>query len=157
MISSVRSRLSTSDRDLRYESRMALSKIIGFAITTDAAKARAFYGGMLGFRFVSDDDYAVVFDANGTTLRLQKAQQFTPAQHTILGWEVVDIHSEIRALTERGVKFEQFGQAFMPQDELGVWTTPDGSQVAWFKDPDGNTLSLSRHMIQRSRTTTAKQ
>ena len=136
---------------------MALSKIIGFAITTDAARARAFYGGVLGFRFVSDDDFAVVFDANGTTLRLQKAPQHVPAQHTILGWEVVDIHSEIRALTERGARFEQFGIPGMPQDELGVWTTPDGSQVAWFKDPDGNTLSLSRYMVKRSRTTTAKQ
>ena len=136
---------------------MALSKIIGFAITTDAAKARAFYGDVLGFAFVSDDEYAVVFDANGTQLRLQKAKELAPARHTILGWEVVDIHAEIRALTARGVKFEQFGLAFMAQDELGVWTTPDGSQVAWFKDPDGNTLSLSRHHVRRSRTATAKQ
>jgi len=124
---------------------MALTKIIGFAITTDAAKARAFYGDVLGFRFVSDDDYAVVFDAHGTTLRLQKAQAFTAARHTVLGWEVADIHAEIRDLVARGARFEQYGLPFMPQDPDGVWTTPDGSQVAWFKDPDGNTLSLSKH------------
>lgn len=124
---------------------MALTKLVGFAITTDAAKARAFYGDVLGFRFVSDDDYAVVFDAHGTTIRLQKAREHTAARSTVLGWEVADIHAEIRELAARGATFEQFGLPFMPQDTHGVWTTPDGSQVAWFKDPDGNTLSLSRH------------
>ena len=124
---------------------MALTKIVGFAITTDAAKARAFYGDVLGFRFVSDDDYAVVFDAHGTMLRLQKAQAFTAARHTVLGWEVADIHAEIDELVARGARVEQYGLPFMPQDAHGVWTTPDRSQVAWFKDPDGNTLSLSKH------------
>ena len=124
---------------------MSLSKIIGFALTTDAAKARAFYGDVLGFRFVSDDEYAVVFDAHGTMLRLQKAPAFTAARHTVLGWEVTDIHAQIRELVARGATFEQFGLPFMPQDEHGVWTAPNGDQVAWFKDPDGNTLSLSTH------------
>ena len=64
----------------------------------------------------------------------------------VLGWEVSDIHAAIRALTANGVKFEQFNLPFMKQDEHGVWTPPNGDQVAWFKDPDGNTLSISRHV-----------
>ena len=123
-----------------------LSKMIGFVTTSDPAKARGFYGDVLGFRLISEDDFAIVFDANGTLLRVGKGRKAPPAPHTILGWEVADIHAAIRALTGQGVKFEQFNLPFMKQDEDGVWTPPNGDQVAWFKDPDGNTLSISRHI-----------
>lgn len=123
-----------------------LSKMIGFLTTSDSAKARDFYADVLGFRLISEDDFALVFDANGTMLRVGKGRKTPPAQHTILGWEVSDIHAAIEALTARGVKFEQFNLPFMKQDEHGVWTPPNGDQVAWFKDPDGNTLSISRHL-----------
>src|SRR6476659_1845350 len=119
-----------------------LDRIIGFVLVSDAAKTKSFYGDKLGFRFVSEDDYAVVFDAHGTMLRCAKAPKVMPAQHTVLGWEVDDIHAAVKALVARGVKFEQFGLPFMKQDDDGVWTPPNGDQVAWFKDPDGNTLSL---------------
>ena len=122
-----------------------LTKMIGFVATTDPEKAKAFYGDRLGFRLISSDQYALAFDANGTMLRVSKAQQFTPARGTVLGWQVDDIHAAVRELTSRGVLFEQFNLPFMKQDELGVWTAPNGDQVAWFKDPDGNTLSVSRH------------
>ncbi|MDB4966456.1 MAG: Glyoxalase/bleomycin resistance protein/dioxygenase [Myxococcales bacterium] len=123
-----------------------LEKMIGFVTTNDVQKARAFYGGVLGFRLTSEDDFAVVFDANGTMLRVAKGRgDFKPAQGTVLGWEVGDIHAAIRELTASGVRFEQFNLPFMKQDEDGVWTPPNGDQVAWFKDPDGNTLSLSHH------------
>ena len=123
-----------------------LSKMIGFVMTSDPVQARRFYGEVLGFRLVSEDNFALVFDANGTTLRVGKGNRAPPAQHTILGWEVADIHAAIRDLTGRGVKFEQFNLPFMKQDEHGVWTPPNGDQVAWFKDPEGNTLSISRHV-----------
>lgn len=122
-----------------------LDKMIGFVATNDPEKAKAFYGGVLGFRLLSEDEYAVLFDANGTMLRVARARGFVPAQGTVLGWEVGDIHGAIAELTARGVRFEQFNLPFMKQDEHGVWTPPNGDQVAWFKDPDGNTLSLSRH------------
>ena len=122
-----------------------LEKMIGFVVTNDAEKAKAFYGDVLGFRLVGEDDFALVFDANGTTLRVGKGRDFKPAQGTVLGWEVGDIHAAIRALVARGVRFEQFNLPFMKQDEHGVWTPPNGDKVAWFKDPDGNTLSLSHH------------
>jgi catechol 2,3-dioxygenase-like lactoylglutathione lyase family enzyme len=122
-----------------------LTRMIGFVITSNPEKAKTFYGQILGFRLISDDNFALVFDANGTMIRVGKGQKFTPAQNTVLGWEVADIHSAIRELMQRGVHFEQFNLPFMKQDELGVWTPPNGDQVAWFKDPDGNVLSISQH------------
>jgi catechol 2,3-dioxygenase-like lactoylglutathione lyase family enzyme len=122
-----------------------LTRMVGFIATNDAGKAKTFYGDVLGFRLMNDDEYALSFDANGTMLRVNKARDFQPAQGTVLGWEVDDIRAAIRELAPRGVRFEQFGLPFMQQDELGVWTPPNGDQVAWFKDPDGNVLSISQH------------
>ena len=122
-----------------------LTKMIGFLTTSNPEEAKAFYGDTLGFRQLSEDDFAIVFDANGTTIRVGKAQSFTPAQGTVMGWEVADIHAAIRELTAEGVSFEQFNLPFLKQDEHGVWTPPNGDQVAWFKDPDGNVLSISQH------------
>jgi catechol 2,3-dioxygenase-like lactoylglutathione lyase family enzyme len=121
---------------------MIHSKIISFVATRNPASARKFYEKTLGLACISDDPFAIVFDANGTMLRVQKVQELLPAHHTILGWEVQDIRAEIEQLTKRGVRFERFDP--LPQDELGVWATPSGAKVAWFKDPDGNTLSLTQ-------------
>ncbi len=117
--------------------------IIAFVAITNAEKARAFYEGGLGLRFVSDDQFALVFEANGIMVRAVKLKEFTPAQFTVLGWEVSGIEDVVRALAKRGVKFEIY--EFMKQDELGIWNAPSGAKVAWFKDPDGNVLSVSQH------------
>ncbi len=122
-----------------------LTRMVGFVNTSNPDKAKAFYGGVLGFRLISEDTYALAFDANGTMVRVNKAQAFTPAQGTILGWQVDDIYAAVRELTQRGVHFEQFGLPFLKQDEHGVWTPPNGDHVAWFKDSDGNVLSISQH------------
>jgi catechol 2,3-dioxygenase-like lactoylglutathione lyase family enzyme len=119
--------------------------MVGFVMTADAEKARAFYEKALGFRFLADDGFALVFDANGSMLRVGKGRKLDPAPHTVLGWEVDDVHATIRELAGRGVTFEQWNLPFMKQDADGVWTPPNGDQVAWFKDPDGNVLSLSKH------------
>jgi catechol 2,3-dioxygenase-like lactoylglutathione lyase family enzyme len=121
------------------------TKIIAFVPTRDAEKARSFYEGVLGLRFVKDDGFAMVLDANGIMIRVAKVgKDFTPAQFTILGWQVSGIESVARDLQEKGVHFEIFG--FLKQDELGIWTAPTGDKVAWFKDPDGNVLSVSEHV-----------
>jgi len=117
--------------------------IVAFVPTKDAEKARAFYEGLLGLRFVKDDGFALVLDANGIMVRVARAQ-FTPAPFTILGWQVPDIGKIAAGLKEKGVQFERFG--FLEQDELGIWTAPTGDKVAWFKDPDGNVLSVSQHV-----------
>jgi catechol 2,3-dioxygenase-like lactoylglutathione lyase family enzyme len=116
--------------------------IVAFVPTKDAEKARAFYEGVLGLRFVKDDGFAMVLDANGIMVRVARAQ-FTPAPFTILGWQVADIELVVKGLQEKGVHFERFG--FFEQDALGIWTAPGGDKVAWFKDPDGNVLSVSQH------------
>ena len=87
---------------------------------------------------------AAVFDANGIMVRASKMKEFTPLQSTVLGWEVANIEEMVRALQNKGVRFEIFG--FFKQDELGIWTAPTGYKVAWFKDPDGNILSVSQHV-----------
>lgn len=122
-----------------------LERMVGFLNANDPERSAAFYRDILGFKLVADDEFALVFDANGTTIRINKAQGFKAAQGTVLGWEVDDIYAAIRDLAKRGVKFEQYNLPFMKQDEHGVWTTPDGDRVAWFKDPDGNVLSVSQH------------
>lgn len=119
------------------------SKLIGFAITTDPARSIAFYEGKLGFRFVSEDSFAVVFDCSGNMLRLAIMREFTPPKYTVVGWEVKQIEAVVAELAGAGIKLNQYGM--MGQDEAGIWTTPDGNKVAWFDDPDGNVLSVSQH------------
>ena len=120
------------------------TNIVAFVPIKDSEKARAFYEGVLGLRFVKDDGFALVLEANGIMVRAAKMKEFTPAQFTILGWQVSDINQVVRELAARGVHFEIFG--FFKQDELGIWTAPTGDKVAWFKDPDGNILSVSQHV-----------
>jgi catechol 2,3-dioxygenase-like lactoylglutathione lyase family enzyme len=117
--------------------------IVAFVPTRDSDKARAFYEDLLGLRFLKDDGFALVLNANGIMVRFVKLQQFTPAQFTILGWNVSTIEKVVRELQQKGVHFERFG---FKQDELGIWTAPTGDKVAWFKDPDGNVLSVSEHV-----------
>ena len=121
---------------------VATSKVIAFVATQKPAKARKFYEETLGLKLVEDGLFALAFDAKGTMLRVQKVEKLTPAQHTVLGWDVPDISAAIKDLNKRGVRFERFDG--IAQDELGVWTSPADGKIAWFKDPDGNTLSLTQ-------------
>jgi len=119
------------------------AKTMTFIVTRDRTKSKAFYGGVLGFALTSEDDFAAVFDTNGTKLRISTVPNHAPAAHTVLGWEVSDIVATVKSLTAKGVKFtvyEGFGQ-----DNLGIWKAPgSSSRVAWFLDPDGNNLSLTQ-------------
>ncbi|WP_263373684.1 VOC family protein [Granulicella aggregans] len=125
---------------------LSTSPIIGFVPTRDGERARAFYAETLGLDFVTDDGFALVFRSGSNMIRIARAGEFTPAPYTILGWEVADIVAEVTALTAKGIAFARY--PFLPPDqvdELGIWSTPTGDKVAWFQDPDGNTLSLSQH------------
>lgn len=121
---------------------LAGARMVSFAATANPPRAKKFYGEVLGLKLVEDTPFALVFEANGTTLRVQKTETVTPAPYTVLGWEVDDIRSVIRELRLRGVQFSRYD--WMGQDADGVWAAPGGTQVAWFRDPDGNTLSLSQ-------------
>lgn len=122
---------------------LAASKLVGFVPTQDSARAREFYEGKLGFQFVSDDPFALVMLAGDHKIRIAKVKHLTPAPYTVLGWEVEDIEAMVKWLTGRGVVFEKY--SFVQDQKLGIWTTPNGDKVAWFKDPDGNVLSVSQH------------
>ena len=123
---------------------LATSKLCGFVATRDRDKARVFYRDTLGLKLVSDDQFAMVFDANGTMLRVTPVREMAVAPYTVLGWNVSDIAKTVDALTKAGVAFERYG--FLEQDARGVWTAPGGAaKVAWFKDPDGNVLSVAQH------------
>jgi catechol 2,3-dioxygenase-like lactoylglutathione lyase family enzyme len=122
---------------------LTADKLVAFVPTNDLNKARPFYEGVLGLKFLSQDPFALVMEANGTTVRIVKVGKFTPAQFTILGWQVDNIQNAVGMLRGKGLTFERFPG--MQQDELGIWNAPGGDKVAWFKDPDGNILSLSQH------------
>jgi len=119
-----------------------LRDVIAFIPTTDPARAREFYAGTLGLELEDESQFALAFRVNGTMLRVTVVQHFEPHPFTVLGWEVPDIEATIRTLSERGVTFQRYDS--VEQDDLGVWTAPFGPRIAWFKDPDGNTLSVAQ-------------
>jgi catechol 2,3-dioxygenase-like lactoylglutathione lyase family enzyme len=123
------------------------AQFIGFVPVRDTAAARVFYEQKLGLTVVDDSPFALVLDANGVMLRVTATPDFVAQPFTIAGWAVPDITGTVRALTELGVVFRRYDE--MLQDELGIWTAPSGDRVAWFADPDGNTLSLTEFRADR--------
>jgi catechol 2,3-dioxygenase-like lactoylglutathione lyase family enzyme len=119
------------------------ARLGAFVATTDPAAARAFYGDLLGLALVDENPFALVFDVNGTHLRVTRVDEAVVQPYTVLGWEVDDIRAEVTALVERGIAFLDVDG--IDQDDLGIWLTPDGTKVAWFHDPEGHTLSLAQH------------
>jgi len=118
------------------------SEVIAFAPSADLRQARAFYEQVLGLRVIEQNDFACVFDANGTMLRVTAVGEVARPGYTVLGWRVADIAATLHSLTEQGVVFLRYDG--MGQDESGVWTAPGGDKIAWFADPDGNVLSLTQ-------------
>lgn len=121
---------------------LSFTGLMAFIPTKDAKKARPFYEGVLGLRFVSEDQFALVLEASGIMVRVAVVGEFKPQQFTVLGWQVSDLEKEVAGLQGQGVHFEKYGMK--GQDEQGVWYSPSGAKVAWFKDPDGNVLSLTQ-------------
>jgi catechol 2,3-dioxygenase-like lactoylglutathione lyase family enzyme len=122
---------------------LASAKLMGFLFTKDYDRARAFFESNLGFQFVSLDQFALVMKAGDTSIRIVKIPTFVPAQGTVLGWQVQNIEAVVDWLAARGVVFEKY--PFVQDRQRGIWTAPGGDKVAWFKDPDGNVLSVSQH------------
>jgi catechol 2,3-dioxygenase-like lactoylglutathione lyase family enzyme len=118
------------------------SPIIAFVATANPERARTFYTKTIGLTLVSEDPFALVFDAGGTMLRVAIVPSVQAAGYTVLGWIVPDIAKAVDALTSRGASFTRYDG--MGQDGRGIWQSPSGARVAWFKDPDGNTLSLTQ-------------
>ncbi|HYK81584.1 MAG TPA: VOC family protein [Gemmatimonadales bacterium] len=115
--------------------------LTAFVATAHPARAKTFYERALGLRLITDDEFALAFDSNGTQLRVQKVPKVEPPPFTVLGWQVPNIREAVTGMVRRGVIFERFSS--LAQDAAGIWHAPSGAQVAWFKDPDGNLLSLA--------------
>jgi catechol 2,3-dioxygenase-like lactoylglutathione lyase family enzyme len=113
-----------------------------FVATAKSDRARAFYERVLGLAFVADEPYALVFRVGRSMLRIQKVERVPKVPYTVLGWSVRNIRSTVRLLSQAGVVFERYDG--LAQDNDGVWRSPGGAHVAWFQDPDGNTLSLTQ-------------
>ena len=120
---------------------LSSEKLVGFVATAKPGEAREFYEKVLGLQLLENTPYALVFIAGTTTVRIQKVQTVVVSGYTALGWQVRDIVSTVEALSKRGVRFQSYEG--MTQSEAGIWRTPDGSSVAWFRDPDGNRLSIT--------------
>ncbi len=120
-----------------------MDSVVTFLMTQKPKDAIAFYRDKLGLAFLRDDGFALVFDMGGVMLRIAKSQGFTPTQNTVLGWEAKDIASSLSKLAQKGISFEHYPN--MGQDAQGICTFPNGDKVAWFRDPDGNVLSISQH------------
>ena len=120
---------------------LANYQFVAFIATANGPGARAFYEGILGLKCLSDDPFALVFEGKGASLRITKVQEVVVAPYTVLGWEVPDVSVAVNELAAAGVRFERIPS--LEQEANGVWSAPGGTKVAWFKDPDGHTLSLS--------------
>ena len=125
---------------------LSQSKIVGFVGTIRPTAARLFYEKKLGLQLIEENPFSLVFASGDTTVRVQKVDTLITPPYTSLGWEVTDIETAVQHLTSNGVVFQHIEG--LPQNDLGIWCTPDGSQVAWFQDPDGNTLSLTEHVAK---------
>lgn len=123
---------------------LAQCNIIAFVAIVEVEQAKRFYRDTLGLTLVSEEPpFALVFDANGTMVRLAIVNEPPKTQGTVLGWQVTAIEAVAKDLADRGVRFERFQG--LQQDEIGIWASPTGAKVAWFRDPDGNILSISQH------------
>jgi catechol 2,3-dioxygenase-like lactoylglutathione lyase family enzyme len=118
------------------------ARLVGFVATTDLARARRFYGEVLGLAVVEESPFAVVCDGGGARLRVTLVDEHVATPYTVLGWEVPDVAAAVDELAGRGVSCTRYPG--MEQDERGIWTAPGGAKVAWFLDPDGNNLSVNQ-------------
>jgi catechol 2,3-dioxygenase-like lactoylglutathione lyase family enzyme len=120
------------------------ASVIGFIPVRDLRAAEEFYGGRLGLQVVGNDGFALVLrSGTGTVIRCVLTPDIKSQPFTILGWEVLDISATVKELRAAGVQPKIYPHFEQNQD--GVWTAPEGSEVVWFNDPSGNVLSLSRH------------
>ena len=126
----------------RGESILGSQELVAFVATRDPSRAKKFYRDTLGLSLVSEDQFALVFDATGTMLRVTPVQELAAAKYTVLGWRVRDIVQTAKDLQKVHVTLQRYPG--MQQDELGIWNSPSGARIAWFKDPDGNTLSITQ-------------
>ncbi len=117
------------------------AEICAFLSTTNPANAKVFFSEKLGLKLQSEDSFALEYEIDGTVLRITTVNDLSPQPFTVFGFRIVNITDQVKALSAKGVVFEIFPA--LDQDDSGIWASPSGAQIAWFKDPDGNILSLT--------------
>lgn len=129
---------------MTQRSILGTANVVAFIPVTDTAKARVFYEEILGLRLIHDEKpFALVFDGNGTMLRVTPVRDHVPAPFTILGWDVETIETTVEQLTAAGVEFLRF-PGLNDDGPRPIWNAPSGARIAWFHDPDKNVLSLTQ-------------
>lgn len=113
----------------------------GFSVN-DIPKAREFYGETLGLQVTEDHGMLSIHLGSGTTVLAYPKPNHTPATFTILNFPVSDLERTVRALRERGVRFEIYREGPYRTDEQGIHRGDGDPTVAWFTDPAGNILSV---------------
>lgn len=115
---------------------------VSFLATENATRSRDFFENVIGLEFIEETQFALVFSTGNSQLRIQKVDQLYSPPYTSMGWQVGEIETVVSNLVARGVFFEMLSG--IDQDDNGIWTSPSGAKIAWFKDPDGNMLSLTQ-------------
>ncbi len=116
---------------------------VAFIQVADRERGLAFYRDRLGLALRNSDAFGDFLEVGEALIRMTALPDYKAGPHPVFGWNVADIAAAARDLRGRGVVFTIYEG--MGQDELGVWTAPDGAaKVAWFTDPDGNVLSLAQ-------------
>ena len=121
---------------------MGGNRLMAFVPVSNADEARWFYRDRLGLELVAEDGFALAFNVEGVMLRATLIPKFTPQPFTVLGWQVVDACAVAKRLAAGGVALERYSG--LAQDDDGLWHAPGGALVGWFKDPDGNVLSITQ-------------
>jgi catechol 2,3-dioxygenase-like lactoylglutathione lyase family enzyme len=112
----------------------------GFSVD-DLQRAKEFYGETLGLEVTEANDLLNLRLAGGTNVLVYPKPNHVPATFTILNFPVDDVEEAVDALTRRGVRFEIYDEGRLKTDEKGI-SRGGGPNIAWFKDPSGNILSL---------------
>lgn len=120
-------------------------RIKAFLPTVKPELSKQFFLNILGLKLISEDDYAIEFIGKGASLRITVVDKFEPHSFTVLGFQVDDIDSDVKSLIKQKINFERYSSH--EQDDLGIWTSPSNARIAWFKDPDGNLLSLTQYAL----------
>lgn len=111
--------------------------------TARMAEASRFYEDILGLRCTSMSHGARVYNVGGAELRLSPVPSMEPSTHTVVGFAIKDLDAVIESLLAHGVTLERFSG--FPHDSCGTVTLPDHTRVAWFRDLDGNLLSIVQY------------
>ena len=129
---------------------MSLSeyKVVAGLAISDMDRATEFYEGKLGLSPATDhepDDNRAYRCGEGTVMHVYSSPEHAgKSTATLASWYVDDVESVVDELTSKGVVFERYDEGLIITDGKGIATFDGGAKVAYFKDPDGNTLSIAQ-------------